>query len=110
MVAAGSVYAYESKLNTNLGDEIFKLNNAISTFNETEMSRVLAFDNRLSEVNYRVAHAASVVSLLQAIENSTVDDVQITQLNIERQDDNNFTVEASLKTPSLIGLFSNVRS
>lgn len=106
VVAAGGVYAYERTLNSNLEAEIFKLNNAISTFNETEMQRVLAFDNKLSQVKYRLDHAASVVALLEAIENSTVEEVQITQLSLERTNDKNFTIETSLKTPSFdIALF-----
>jgi len=100
VVAAGSVYAYESKLNSNLDTEILGLNTSIAKFNETEMRRVLAFDTRLIAVGYRLAHSASIVSLLAAVEGSTVKDVQITQLTIERQDDKNFTVTADLKTPS----------
>ncbi len=106
VVAAGTVYAYERKLESNLDSEIFRLNNAISFFKEDDMNRVLAFDSRLNAVAYRLNHTASLVSLLQAIESSTVDAAQITDLTIERQDDKNFTVEADLKTPSFdVALF-----
>ncbi|HMO77918.1 MAG TPA: hypothetical protein PKD95_01840 [Candidatus Paceibacterota bacterium] len=106
VVAAGSVYAYERKLDSNLDAKVFELNNSISKFNDAEMQRVIAFDTRLSEMSYRLAHSASIVSLLEAVERATVDDVQITQLTIERPDDKNFLIGANLKTPSFdVALF-----
>lgn len=106
VVAAGSVYAYERKLEANLNTEVETLNTHIATFNEKEMQRVLAFDERLKAVNYRLDHTASLVALLKAMEAATVDVVQLTQLTVERQDDKNFTVVADLKTPSFdIALF-----
>lgn len=106
IAAAVGVYLYESRLKSNLDNEIFQLNNAISTFKEEDMAKVLAFDNRLNEVKYRVDRAASIVALLQAVEDSTVDTAQITLLNVERTGDESFTLAADLTTPSFdIALF-----
>ncbi len=100
LVGAAGVYAYEKKLDSTLKDEIFSLNNAISTFDEAEMDRILGFDKRLSHMNYRLEHSASVVKLLEAIESSTVGSVQLESFNLERVDDTSFSIDSSIVTNS----------
>jgi len=100
LVGTVSVYAYEQKLKSTLDREVFSLNNSISKFDEAKMDKVLTFDARLAQVNFRLEHTASIVKLLNAIENSTVGSVKINQFNLERNNDTDFAITASIVTDS----------
>lgn len=104
LIAAAGVFAYETKLNNNLQDEIANLDNAIKSFSEADMERVVKMDSRLSQANYRLKYSASIVSLLTAIEKSTTGSNQITELTLTRSDDKLFEIEAAMKT----GTFDSV--
>ncbi len=100
LIAAVGVFAYETKLNSNLEDEIVKLNNAISSFNEADMDRVLKMDLRINQAKQRLEHSVSITSLLLAIEKATSETVQITNFTLSRKDDKSFEIEASMETGS----------
>ncbi len=100
LIAVASVYAYESKLNNDLNKEIAALGSAINSFNEAEMQRVTSADLRLAQIKYRLDHTVSMLSVLNAMEGSTVSSAQISQLSIKRADDKTLELESLMKTPS----------
>lgn len=100
LLATAGVFVYEYRLNKALDAEIVALNSAIGTFNEAEMQRVQATDLRLTQANTRLAYSAAITTLLEAIEASVADSVQITELAIERVSDDSFEVAAQIKTSS----------
>jgi len=100
LFATVGVFAYEYRLNKALDSEIEALYSAIGTFNEAEMQRVQAADLRLTQANTRFAYSAAITTLLEAIEVSVADSVQITELNINRMSDDAFEVQAQIKTGS----------
>ncbi len=100
LIAAVGVFAYETKLNSDLENEIVKLDNAISSFNEADMERVQKMDLRLNQAKQRLQYSASIVSLLLALEKSTSASIQITSFSLERTDDETFEIEADMETGS----------
>lgn len=100
LIAVASVYAYESKLNSDLNKEIAALGSAINSFNEAEMQRVTSADLRLAQIKYRLDHTVSMLSVLNAIEGSTVASAQVSQLSIKRTNDKTLELESLMKTPS----------
>lgn len=100
LLATIGVFAYEYQLNKALDTEIVALNTAIGTFNEAEMQRVQETDLRLSQANTRLAYSASIITLLEAIEASVADSVQITKLAATRASDEAFEVQAEIKATS----------
>jgi hypothetical protein len=100
LVGTVGVYFYENKLNSNLEAEVKSLTNAISTFEEDDMNKVLGFDARLKHLNYRFEYTASVVKILEAVEKATVGSVQIERIAIERTSDNAFDIESNIVTGS----------
>lgn len=100
LLATAGVFVYDYRLNKALDAEIVALNTAIGTFNEAEMQRVQATDLRLTQANTRLAYSAAITTLLEAIEVSVADSVQITELVIERVSDDAFEVAAQIKTTS----------
>src|SRR3989338_1805562 len=92
LLATLGVFVYEYRLNKALDAEIVALNTAIVTFKEADL--------RLSQANTRLAYSASIVTLLEAVEASVTDSVQITELDIARVSDEAFEVQAKIKTTS----------
>lgn len=100
LLSAAGVYFYENKLQSDLDNEIINLDRAVSSFKEAEFVRVLAMDTRIRQAKGRLSHSASMVSVLDAFEKSTIDTAEITELNLNRVDDKTYEVDASLKTDS----------
>lgn len=100
LAGSAGVYLYGQKLQSNLEDKVSSLNTAIEKFDEEKMDEVLSFNARLSLVNDRLRHTASIVKLLSALENSTVGSVKINQLSVVRNQDKDFTLEATILTDS----------
>jgi hypothetical protein len=100
LIAVASVYAYESKLKSDLNKEIAALGSAINSFNEAEMQRVTSADLRLSQIRYRLDHTVSVLAVLEAIEGSIVSSAQVSSLEIKRTDDKTLELESAISTPS----------
>jgi hypothetical protein len=100
LLAVAGVYAYEYSLSEDLDAEVTALNTAIATFNDAEMQRVVSTDKRLAQVSNLMGHTFSVAALLKAIEDSTAESVQITQLTVTRDVKNNIEIESELDTAS----------
>lgn len=100
LLATLGVLVYEKNLKEKLNTEIISFNNEISTFSEVEMERVIDLDNRMNQVSNRLTHTASIVSIFEAMEESTLQTVQIQNLKLDRVDDSQFTLESSMETDS----------
>ena len=96
LIAALGVFAYERKLNNDLDKEVIALNNAISSFSEEDMQKIINIDTRLAQAKNRLTHTASIYSLFTAIEAATVESIQIKNLELKRLDDTNLTIESEM--------------
>lgn len=104
LIATAGVYIYEKNLQLNLESEIASLDSAISSFNETDLKRVLGVEERLSQANQRLMHSVSIASILTAVERSTIGSNQINQFSLERVNDNTIEIESDMQT----GTFDSV--
>ena len=100
LLATVAVFLYERTVKSALEDEIIALNTSIATFNEEDMKRVLELDLRLNQMSNRLANTASIVSLLTALEATTIASAQIENFAVERTNDSVFKVNAQIKTSS----------
>ena len=98
LLAAAGVYVYDSKLKSDLNNEILRLDTAIAGFKEAEFFRVIEVDTRLLQAKDRLSHTASIVAILNALEKSTVSTAEITDLVLERVDDDIYELESTIKT------------
>ena len=98
LLGSGGVYFYKGTVEESLKKEISQLNTEISTFNESNMQRVLDFNRRLEQAQSRLAVAISIPSLFSALEESTAQTVRINSLAIERESDERLLVEGELET------------
>lgn len=100
LLATGGVFLYGNYIDGQLDNEISALNQEISSFSEGDMQRVLEFDLRLAQASSRLNNSVSIVSLFQAIEQSTIDTVQLEQLALERVGDSSYILTAAVQTDS----------
>lgn len=100
LLAVVGVNAYQYKLKGDLDAQVVALNAAIDGFNDSEMQRVVSIDKRLTQVSDILDHTLSVSSLLKALEDSTAESVQITQLKVTRDASNNIVIVSELDTNS----------
>ncbi len=98
LLATLGVFVYEKNLKKSLDSEIITFNNEIRAFSEEEMKRVIDLDNRMDQVENRLAHTASIVSIFEALEVATVQSIQIRNLNLKRVDDSHFTIDSVMET------------
>lgn len=100
LIATGGVYFYGKVVDRQLSNEVASLNNAISSFSESDMQRVLEFDLRLSQAEDRLSHSVSVASVFDALESATIDTVQVASLDLKREKDEQFILAATIETDS----------
>jgi len=100
LIATVAVFAYQDKLNKDLDKEIVALNDAISSFSEERMQKILDIDNRLNQTRKRLNHTVSMYSLMDTLEASTLGTVRINNMEVKRLDDKNLTIEAEMRTDS----------
>jgi spore coat protein CotF len=98
LLATLGVFVYEKNLKKSLDSEIITFNNEIRAFSEEEMKRVIDLDNRMDQVENRLAHTASIVSIFEALEVATVQSIQIRNFNLKRVDDSHFTIDSAMET------------
>lgn len=94
LIASVLVFFYHRYLENQLAQAVADLNAAIASFEVAEMERVLELDARLDQASERVEHSASGVALLGALEEATVESVQINGAKIERIGDTGYELSA----------------
>lgn len=100
LIATAGVYLYSQVVDKQLNKAVADLNSEISSFNESDMQRVLEFDLRLSQAKNRLNNSVSVASVFDALEDATIDTVRIANLDLKREDDERFVLETSIETNS----------
>ena len=100
LIASLGVLIYEKRVNAELDVEITNFDNAIASFSDENMQRIIDVDLRLKRIQERLRHTASVSSLFEAIELATVQTAQIESLTLDRVSDTEFEIESEMKTES----------
>lgn len=87
LLASGASYLYKNYTTSLLQNEVGLLNSEISTFSVGDLSVISEFDLTLQRAADRLYNTVSIVSALDAIDAATAEPVQITELTIERSND-----------------------
>ncbi len=98
LIAALVVFIYENRLNSQLDKEITTLNNLIATFSEVDMKKVQDANERLKLASDRLQYTASIRTIFEAVEDATVQTVQIDKLDINRLTNTEFEVVAKMRS------------
>ncbi len=102
-LASAGVFIYERHAQNQFNKAVVALDQAIINFNEEDLKRVTEFNERLITSKLLIETHASIVSLLQAIENSTAKNVEFKSIDIARTDKSMFSVIGLLSTESFDG-------
>lgn len=100
LLAAGATFLYKNYLNTQLETQVAALKVASQTFSTVDLARVREFDVALKRATERLDNSASIVAILDGLDDVTVQPVQIESLQIERQGDQSFSLEGEIITSS----------
>ena len=100
LLATGGVFLYGQYIDRQLDEEIAALNTEIGSFSGENLAKVTEFDLRLQQADYRLQNSVSVASVFEALQSATIDTVQIEKLNLTRENDEKFVLDASILTDS----------
>ncbi|MBP6881527.1 MAG: hypothetical protein KBC35_02795 [Candidatus Pacebacteria bacterium] len=100
LLATGGVFFYTSYITQERNLKVSELDKAINSFSEEGMREVLKFDARLQQASDRLNSSVSVLSIFKALEESTIDTVAIQNLEMKRQEDDEYLLTASIITDS----------
>lgn len=98
LIAAGGTFFYKNYLVTLQEQEAAALTDATTTFSVADLARVRELDITLLRAADRVEHSASVMAILDALDQATVEPVQISSLTVERDGDESFAVAGEFLT------------
>lgn len=102
-LASVALFIYHIRTESQFKASVTNLEAQIKTFNDQDLSRVVAFDERLALSQQLVDSHVSIVTLLSILENNTADTVQFKDLSITRKDAHTLVVDAQLETGALDG-------
>jgi hypothetical protein len=100
ILASGGVFFYTSYITQERNLKVSELNKAINSFSEAGMNEVLAFDARLQQASDRLNSSVSVLAMFKALEESTINTVEIQSLEMKRQADDEYILTASIQADS----------
>lgn len=100
LIATAGVYFYGRLIDKQLANEVAALNIEISSFSESDMQQVLEFDARLKQAKERLDNSVSVASVFDALEKATINSVQVVLLDLTREKDEQFILNATVETDS----------
>lgn len=98
LVATAGLFLYSRYIDSQFQSEVGAFAVEIQRFKDSDLNRVLDFDRRLSQVSSRVEHSVSLSSVFTALEKATIKTVQIKELKLERNQDADFELLATIKT------------
>jgi len=98
LIGSAGVYFYSGFVDRQLTSEVEALNNQIDTFSVDDMRTVQNFDLRLQQAVSRVDSYASVLSVLESIEDTVVDTVLLNSVSIERNEDVSYQLTVNMNT------------
>ncbi len=102
-LASAGVFIYERHTQNQFNKAVIALDQAIVSFNEGDLTRITEFNERLTTSKLLLESHASIVMLLQSIENSTAQTVKFKSLDITRTNKSTLTVKGILNTPNFDG-------
>lgn len=100
LLATGGVFLYGQYVERQLNEEIAALNTEIGSFSEANMARVTDFDERLQQATGRLNSSVSMAALLEALEDATIESVQLQNLSVSREFDDRYVLSGSVQTDS----------
>jgi len=100
LLASGASYLYKNYTTSLLENEVSALNSEINTFSVSGLSTVREFDLTLQRAADRLSHTASVVTVLDALDDVVVAPAQIKEFSFERQGDNELLIEIDVAAQS----------
>jgi hypothetical protein len=102
-LASLAIFIYERHTQNQFDRAAVALDEAVQNFNEEDLKRVLAFDQRLELSKELLQTHVSITALLSDIESATAETVKFNNLNIVRADADTLKVTASLVTSAFDG-------
>lgn len=100
LVAAAGTFFYELQVKKDLQSEIRGLSEAVKKFNQEDMDKVIALDDRLDAIATLVADNVSLRRVLTVIEDSTIQTFDFTGLTIDRTTNDTIDLEVKIETDS----------
>jgi hypothetical protein len=100
LASSGGTFLYKTYVESRQTRSILDLNQSIDGFDVDSLNKVKNFDNRLRQIKSRLNGSVSYLSILKAIEESTVGTVQYKSLKLEREGDVQYIVSAEILTNS----------
>jgi hypothetical protein len=94
--ASAAVYVYQIYTDRQFDQLVTALDDAIGSFSEAEMSRVLEFAHRLESAEALVNNHVSVVKALESLEQTTATTVGFNSLALARNPDGSLRVSADI--------------
>jgi hypothetical protein len=94
--ASAAVYVYQIYTERQFDQVVIDLDDAISSFSEAEMARVLEFSARLEAAQSLVNNHVSLVRALESLEQTTAAEVGFTTLAFSRTPDGSIRVAADI--------------
>lgn len=101
LIASAALLAYEWYLGNQFDDAVLQLNQAAESFSESDLSRVVDFDTRLTAANQLFAEHVSITRVLEELARQTVNSLQFSGVSIERVDRSTILVEAEVSADEL---------
>lgn len=98
--ASAAVYVYQIYTDRQFEQLVTALDEAISSFSEAEMARVLEFAHRLESAEALVNNHVSVVKALESLEQTTAASVGFSSLALARNPDGSLRVTADITASS----------
>ena len=100
LLSVAAIFFYKDNLQKNLDAEVVGLSQALEAFNEADLQRVQLIDTKLKEVSTLMAHTVSTITILEAVEASTLGSAQIVTFDMDRTDRETINISAQIETPS----------
>lgn len=102
LIATVGVFFYERKLGAELAVEVNSFREATKSFeaDEERLQTVLAMDKKLIQTSDRLNNSISILTLLKAIESSTISTTKLNRLEIVRKSDSELILNTDITTDS----------
>lgn len=104
LIAAGALFIYQIRVEAQFAAAATNLDDQIKHFNDTDLNRVVDFNQRLELANKMVTSHVSLIPIFSILESITTETVQFKNLKIVRKGEHKLTASASLVTSALDGL------
>lgn len=98
LIAAGGVFFYKLSMQSQLEYEKQRLLEQQRQFNQADFERVKAFDKKLSDARNLLDQHVSVLSIIEALEDSTLSSVELSSFSLDRTKFNDIAVSLTAIT------------